>query len=196
MKKNNFSPYLTLILILSYFFVLFVRPPSVYANMLGTPEQMKWLAGYFIIGIIILFLGLPMANSLVESFVAKLILGKNYFSKSFLISLIKVNFISYYPAMILFTSIGILALNLKISIPSKLQTNLTFVIVEFLVVIAEFFLLRWQFNKLYSKSLLPAQVTDGQIMKISLSANLASFLVGSVVLEIFRNIPAIIGKFI
>lgn len=183
MKDNIFfSPFNLVFLYI--ILALFLYTPPVYANMITTPEQSKLLISYFIIGILILFVVIPTANSFIEAYIATLILGTHSLSKNIVKAFLIINFISYYPALIMVTLLNNL-------MQKYLHMTVSLLIVEILVVTYEYFLIKWQLNKLYLKSLIPLKATNIQSLKISLIVNVVSLLIGAITVALFSRIPSL-----
>jgi len=180
MKKTRLVLFLPLTFI-AFFLLSFEFTTPVYADMMpATPQQAAFLIGYSLVGLLIMFFIVPAASSFIEAYTAGLFLGTagNNLVKSF----IKINFISYYPALILLGLIGNI-------MPNNLQRIVPLLIAELFVVFLEYFLIKWQFNKLTSKLILKMQIDNFQILKTSLLVNLASALLGIILVALLAKIP-------
>ncbi len=167
--KKSISRSLFISTVIFLFFFIFVKP--IYANMIDFTLTDLTLGLGFIAAVF-------FASSSVEFFISYLFLKKNLKNKINLYKcLLMINLVTWPLTQIVFINLYNQHVELYGFLDSKISLGIKMLIAELLPIIAEFFLLRWQFKDRRVNPL-KESITNKMIFLIDLTMNLASFALG------------------
>lgn len=163
-------------LITLFLLVFLLIPKSAYADMIpetALPKLVVFMGG------VVLLMSLPLAfiNALIEFAIAFGILrSKLKNAKSLFKAELIVNLITTPPTLLLAWIILGLVRSQSRSFEVFHSPHPEIYLAEMIPFVAEFFLLKWQFNKLLQRGILIEQLTNNSLTFLTVITNLATFL--------------------
>ena len=161
---------------------LLLLPKPAFANMVFTPMQAVGVTGVFVIRTVLLGVVLSFVNSIIEFFVIASFLRKKVRSFVRLLkSIFIINLITAPPTLLLAFFISGLARVQAKSFEEYSSIHYEIYLAEFLPFIGEYFLIKWQLNKLFKNGFLNGQISNTAIWILTISANLVSTIAGIII---------------